>query len=520
MINGTVYADIKVSEDGLVEVFGKTKANTNVGVEVYKSSKGRKDLENLDESEYLNVITYHDQIISDSTGNYKFFVDVSGNSGEYDVYLGTRNSDFPKETFTYATEDDLYDIVGRIESPDTENLETIIANEHYKIGITSDELKKVNVETFADVLSETVKKYPLVGKERDKVIDIIDEAYFIARLNDKLVGNIFDEEVAIRHFENGELKEWYKKSWLTDDFRNVLTTRLSGKNFTTIDDYKNFLTDNFILSVIQEPNGVGNIKDIMLSFENLTGITVSNYVNTKWSLIAGKKYDNFTQVKKALSHSETNGGGSGNGSSGGNSGGNNKGGSSTKVFPAENIKDKVINPFIFDDISDIEWARDAIVSLAEKQIINGTGDGKFSPNDVITREQFCKILVKAFEVEEGSLQNIFTDTDGNAWYFPFVIAAYNKGIVNGMDEGTFGVGKAITRQDMCVMIYRAAGLSAAEDNEKFSDDNEISDYAKEAVYALRENGAVSGVNDDEFAPHLTATRAQAAKIIYRILESR
>ena len=54
-------------------------------------------------------------------------------------------------------------------------------------------------------------------------------------------------------------------------------------------------------------------------------------------------------------------------------------------------------------------------------------------------------------------------------------------------------------------------------HELFADDDEISDYAKKAVYALRAAGVVSGITDDEFAPKENATRAQAAKIIYSIL---
>lgn len=86
----------------------------------------------------------------------------------------------------------------------------------------------------------------------------------------------------------------------------------------------------------------------------------------------------------------------------------------------------------------------------------------------------------------------------------------------------FGVGKNITRQDMCVMIYRAATASGMEikasDYAEFADDASISDYAKEAVYSLRECGAVNGITETEFAPNENATRAQAAKIIYYLIK--
>jgi len=74
------------------------------------------------------------------------------------------------------------------------------------------------------------------------------------------------------------------------------------------------------------------------------------------------------------------------------------------------------------------------------------------------------------------------------------------------------------------MIYNAAkakgyNMEVGSNTRKFEDDDMISDYAKEAVYALRECGAVNGMDAENFAPYGTATRAQVAKIVYYILET-
>ena len=110
----------------------------------------------------------------------------------------------------------------------------------------------------------------------------------------------------------------------------------------------------------------------------------------------------------------------------------------------------------------------------------------------------------------------FSDVAKDSWYAEFIEKAYAMGIVSGMGDGTFGVGLSITRQDMCVMIYnaaKAAGITFEVSDDAFADDEKIADYAKEAVYALKQAGAVSGVDAENFAPQETATRAQAAKII-------
>lgn len=90
-----------------------------------------------------------------------------------------------------------------------------------------------------------------------------------------------------------------------------------------------------------------------------------------------------------------------------------------------------------------------------------------------------------------------------------------SGTVRGISEDLFGTGKSITRADMAVMAYRAAGLSKA-DGKTFADDGEIPDYAKEAVYTLNAAGIISGTGDNKFSPAASANRAEAAKIIYML----
>ena len=84
----------------------------------------------------------------------------------------------------------------------------------------------------------------------------------------------------------------------------------------------------------------------------------------------------------------------------------------------------------------------------------------------------------------------------------------------------FGTGQNITRQDMAVMLYNALqyrNVNMTTDGFKFDDDWQIADYAKPAVGALHAMGAINGVTETTFEPLGLATRAQAAKIIYSVL---
>lgn len=174
---------------------------------------------------------------------------------------------------------------------------------------------------------------------------------------------------------------------------------------------------------------------------------------------------------------------------------------------------------VFNDISDVEWAKEAIEYLAEKEILSGTGEGNFEPNRYITREELVKILDNAFKYSEEAVESDFSDVDKSAWYYASVSAAAAKGIVLGYEDGSFGIGKFVTREDAAVIVFRAAGTEnfGSDAELKFRDNAEISDYAKDAVALLSGNGIISGMDNGSFMPKSQLTRAQAAKLFYELL---
>lgn len=177
----------------------------------------------------------------------------------------------------------------------------------------------------------------------------------------------------------------------------------------------------------------------------------------------------------------------------------------------------------FADLSTVSWARDAINGLSDAGIVNGKTDTLFAPNDTVTRAEFAKMLMGVFGLNSGAFTtSSFADVPTDAWYFQSVESAYNLGIINGVADGYFDPNANITRQDMAVMVMRAATVSgtavtATEDATTFRDEAQISDYAKDAVTTLQMAGIINGVTDYEFAPLENATRAQAAVILYSFL---
>lgn len=177
---------------------------------------------------------------------------------------------------------------------------------------------------------------------------------------------------------------------------------------------------------------------------------------------------------------------------------------------------------MFDDLQTSHWAYNAVMSLVRKNIMVGTADTVFEPNLNTTREQFVKIITTALGIEEAQDELSFNDVDRNAWYYGYLSSAVNNGLIYGLSDEIFGVGENITRQDAAVILYRAKekfGLDTNKEADKFADDDKIGDYAKEAVYFLKNCGALSGNENNEFMPDKSLSRAEAAMLIYQIISA-
>ena len=175
----------------------------------------------------------------------------------------------------------------------------------------------------------------------------------------------------------------------------------------------------------------------------------------------------------------------------------------------------------FKDIGNVEWAKESIEALAARKVVDGIGDNAFDPDNKVTRAQFIKLLMKALELADETAQCSLSDVKPGEWYYNSIAAAQKLGIVVGKEDGTFGVDDEISRQDMAVMVYRAAKLLQLElgnqttNTTEFIDKSEIAGYAVEQVAAMQKAGIILGDNG-RFMPRDNATRAEAAVIIYRV----
>ncbi|MBQ7900846.1 MAG: S-layer homology domain-containing protein, partial [Clostridia bacterium] len=172
------------------------------------------------------------------------------------------------------------------------------------------------------------------------------------------------------------------------------------------------------------------------------------------------------------------------------------------------------------DIDSVPWAQEAITELKRIGVINGVSDTQFAPNRNVTREEFAKMIVSAFSVSGTGAA--FADVPSTAWYAPYVTALASSGIVNGVSDSEFGVGTNISRQDAAVMLDRTAqhvGIEYEFDTSAlhiFTD--YMADYARISIYRLYQIGVVNGTSATTFSATETLTRAQAAKMIYGLMQ--
>ncbi|WP_171687039.1 S-layer homology domain-containing protein [Paenibacillus planticolens] len=285
-----------------------------------------------------------------------------------------------------------------------------------------------------------------------------------------------------------------------------------------------------------------------VSYGGGKGWTVN--ANSKFNVIIGNTSNNFVLNDSAAKQGATASfvygtPASGGSDSDGGSGDGGSGGGDTSTTPSEPVKEEVpkdkpsteggkgsssdktaaevLKEKFKDAVQIPSWAQNAIADLVEKGIINGKENGVFDPSSHVTRAEFLKMIVKAFDFKSNGDALTFSDVPEDAWFKSFVDIATSLGLVEGIGNNEFGPDNQITRQDLCVMIYNAlkeqkVALPAAAASSAFTDYDSIADYAKEAVNGLSLLGAVNGRSEGEFVPKATATRAEAAVIIKRVLD--
>lgn len=523
---------------------------------LYKYESEDKDLRikikggKLDEiTEWDSGILYESQISMNENGLFNIAVDLSENNivpGWYSfkVFDDITNCESKSEFEIYDINSVLGDINTYIKNEKASELLTYITSKSDILGIDNWEITEgVKIDAL------TVDMLTLLINNDNNVADIkelqleIQRAYATDLIN-KLADNDYDgaRDILFTTFKDLfgiEQLSYYKeyKNLKNNNKEETVLSNITAKagGFESFKTVLDTLSEKTLIAAINNVEFWNQVQDIVLT--NGDYFTLENIPTQVWKDICEERpFDTISNFEKRCNElkksNNTTSKPSGNGGGGGGGGGMTvigKPATPTEEKAPENFTQTENNiqnntqaddSATFNDVPKEHWAYNSIEYLYEKQIVNGAGEGKFLPDVTLKREELIKMLVTATGNLPTEGEESFTDVEKDKWYAGYIAAAKALGITFGKNNGSFGVGEALTREDAAVLCYRALNMDFEEtaDELNFNDKDLISDYAKQAVAKMVKLGILNGKNDGNFAPKDYCTRAEAAKILYGILE--
>lgn len=475
-----------------------------------------KTLDNLmEEGSTVRPLCYR-EVVADETGKYSANFWIGEDSDTYNVYTGRIGQSEPaKSLLKYVNKEKNKKAIDRLNSQGAVTADVIKENAK-DLGVRKSLVDMIKEDLY-DTVAAFYDKEKMPGDSAEKIEVKIEKAFAITLWNNSII-NIFGDDIDAFSIPMN-VSKWYNKNYISESEKSRIEKNVS-KRMEKFADFDNSVAEETALSIIYAADGYGDVQTYLSENAELLGINKSKVTEALCRDIIGKRFDSVKSIN--IDNYKSGGSQYGGGSSKGSSGG-----SSIKNIYADidKTQPKPIEPqkmVDFTDLSGFEWAKDAILNLYDKKIINGRAIGIFAPSENVLREEFAKMIngVADFEVLSGNIK--FDDVDEKDWYYDAVKQMYLAHIIKGESENTFGSGKNISRQDMAVMCFNVLsvkGLIAQNefDVPDYEDYTDIDNYAKEAVTVLSKLNIIRGGDNNCFYPMGNATRAEAAQMINNIL---
>ena len=174
----------------------------------------------------------------------------------------------------------------------------------------------------------------------------------------------------------------------------------------------------------------------------------------------------------------------------------------------------------FKDVKESDWFYKAVSYAVENGLMSGMSEDIFAPNTPLTREMLAVVLYNVEGQPESAGVNPFIDVKADMWYTDAILWANENGIVAGYDNGAYGVGDFITREQFAAILYRYAqfkgydvSIGADTNILSYADAFAISEYAYPAMQWACGAGIMGGMDDGTLMPQGKATRAEAATML-------
>lgn len=519
----TLLSDEYIGKEVFIYVFNPGKAINDTKMSSY--SDNIQAIQYMAQQEYkkggitIDFTMNTDNVESDTDNIYRVFAVTEGN--------------YVSADYTYYKKSDRDEMISRLNS---EEITAALIDEAYEKFSMQNLLvyKRCDSGKMAANLKKIIAEYGVVSK--DNVQKYITAAALLAAAEQGKI--TFDDIVEYNYILNIDDDYTSEYDNLTDNGKKMMTDNLEGIQCSTISDLNKEIVKSLLSALVYKNvnEGSGTLEKVIEKhkiFMNANGLDYLLYQNAKKDIIgrnvigAGeKKYSDMIAIINAesktnqLNNSSSAGGG---GSSGGgtSNGGSSAGKSQTTVVSAVAGKPENVT---FSDLDGVSWARESIEKLYQSGVVKGKGDGFFAPNDLVTREEFVKMISGAFDLPASGNGAGFSDVMPERWSYETISGAAHCGVISGYG-GYFRPTETITREDMAVIIVRALKYKGYELLSEgyetgFLDENEISVYAKESVNVLYKNKLISGTDENMFLPKKNATRAEAAVMICNAMKYR
>ena len=201
------------------------------------------------------------------------------------------------------------------------------------------------------------------------------------------------------------------------------------------------------------------------------------------------------------------------------------GSSGTYQPPKPEVKPQPEEDPLFDDVDKDAWYSEDVKYVYDKGLMTGVADDLFDPAGTTTRGMVVTILYRLEGQPRMTVSGGFTDVAGGSWYESAVAWASANDIASGYGDGRFGPDDPITREQLAAILFRYAGLkgrdvSVGEDTNilSFNDAFDVSEYAVPAMQWACGSGLIQG-SDGYLMPRGAAERAQLAAILHRFIEN-
>lgn len=442
--------------------------------------------------------------------------------GIYNTYIKVGTAATSKKVIyinSTASTSALSALLGAISQTATD-VENVIEENRNGLGLFAEDVIDLSAYDFAN--ASTIIKNSLQGKttlDAIETLDVIRKSVLATELNGN---NVLDLDL---------YKDWFLKS--TDSitkhynsaYKNEVTALISGRGFINVSELDQLVKESIVLVNVNNATEAGQVKTMLSDVATELGFDITKLtIDCCSDVVEHDAFTSFPTLKSYVNAYVVSTPPPTDTPFGGVDGG-------FKVYThtftgTESVSNsESVTPIeVFSDISDVVWAKDAILDLYNKGVIKGREEGRFYPNDSVKREEFVKMLMAAFDLELVDDSELpFSDVDQNEWYYNYIKSAYIAGVTKGITENAFGIGQNISRQDLCTMIVKAItvleGTIEGDADVTFGDEAQIASYAIDSVKTLTSAGILSGDENKNFNPTMRATRAEAAKIIYYTIKA-